>query len=134
MIVASTCKARDVENAAILIFDVNGGRCLQVLKGGHRSTVVSLSFSADGQYLASAGKDRRLCLWKLRGQEDGAKDDQGMFYLASAVDSAHKRIIWSVDFCPGQPNLLVSGARDGFAKVWKIDANGEKIELKEMQK
>ena len=134
VIVASTCKARDVENAAILIFDVNGGRCLQILKGGHRSTVVSLSFSADGQYLASAGKDRRLCLWKLRGQEDGAKDDQGMFYLASAVDSAHKRIIWSVDFCPGQPNLLVSGARDGFAKVWKIDANGEKIELKEMQK
>ena len=134
VIVASACKARDVENASIMIFDVSSGRCLQVLKGGHRSTVVSLSFSADGQYLASAGKDRRLCLWKLRSKEERTEDDPSMFYLASAVDSAHKRIIWSVDFCPAEPSLLVTGARDGFAKIWKINANGEETELKEIQK
>ena len=134
VIVASACKARDVENASIMIFDVSSGRCLQVLKGGHRSTVVSLSFSADGQYLASAGKDRRLCLWKLQSKEERTEDDPSMFYLASAVDSAHKRIIWSVDFCPADPSLLVTGARDGFAKIWKINANGEETELKEIQK
>ena len=134
VVVASACKARDVENASIMIFDVISGRCLQVLKGGHRSTVVSLSFSADGQYLASAGKDRRLCLWKLRNKEEWTEDDQGMFYLASAVDSAHKRIIWSVDFCPAEPCLLATGARDGFTKIWKINANGEETELKEIQK
>ena len=134
VIVASACKARDVENASIMIFDISSGRCLQVLKGGHRSTVVSLTFSADGQYLASAGKDRRLCLWKLRNQDKLTEDDQSMFYLASAVDSAHKRIIWSVDFCPADPSLLVTGARDGFAKIWEINVNEEETELREIQK
>ena len=132
VIVASACKARDVQNASIMIFEVQSGKCLQVLKGGHRSTVVSLSFSADGQYLASAGRDRRLCLWRWRSgqqQEDGSNDEAGakneLFYLASAVDPAHKRIIWSVHFCPSDPCLLASGARDGFAKVWQISRSVE---------
>jgi WD40 repeat protein len=134
VIVASACKARDVENASIMIFDVNSGRCLQVLKGGHRSTVVSLSFSADGQYLASAGKDRRLCLWEFLSQEKRGEDDQNIFYLASAVDSAHKRIIWSVDFCSDKPCLLATGARDGCAKIWEINATEEGTELKDIHK
>jgi len=143
VIVASACKARDVENASIMIFEVQSGRCLQVLKGGHRSTVVSLSFSSDGQYLASAGRDRRLCLWRWRSvdQKDAAGDKAGggdeLFYLASAVDSAHKRIIWCVHFCPSDPSILVSGARDGFAKIWQIaqsDEGGDDIEMSELHK
>lgn len=112
MMVASACKARDVENAAIRIFDIQTGECLQVLKGGHKSTVATLSFSSDTNYLISAGKDRRLCLWR-RGV-------RGQWHLASAVNSAHKRIIWSAHFCPHDARLFATGARDGAVKIWRI--------------
>jgi elongator complex protein 2 len=64
--------------------------------------------------LASSGKDRRLCIWKQTGQGDQ------LYTLAAAKDSAHKRIIWSVHFCPFEPSVLASGSRDGNIKIWKL--------------
>lgn len=51
------------------------------------------------------------------------------FALGSAVDSAHKRIVWGLHFCPFDPTLLASGSRDGRVKLWrvidgKVDAEG----------
>ena len=113
--VASSAKARDVEAACIRIWDVKSNRCVQVLSGGHRSTVAALSFSPDGRYLVSSGKDRRLCVWQRL--EEGETDK---FSLTAAVDSAHKRIIWSVHFCPFEPSVFASGSRDGSVKIWKL--------------
>jgi len=115
-LIASSCKARNIENAVIRIWDVNKAACIQILKGGHRSTITSLSFSRNGHYLASSGKDRRLCLWL--NQEEGIK-----FELKYAVDSAHSRIIWCVDFClftDMSKISLASGSRDGYVKIWNI--------------
>ena len=59
----------------------------------------------------SAGKDRRIILWK--------KDESKLKYgLMHCVESAHKRIIWSVQF--SKTNMLASGSRDGFVKIWTI--------------
>ncbi|KAL3921517.1 MAG: hypothetical protein SGILL_002708, partial [Bacillariaceae sp.] len=115
-LVASTTKARDVETAAIRLWD-SDFRSRQTLKGGHRSTVTALSFSPNGTYLASSGKDRRLCIWKRRATPT---NDQELFYLASAVDSSHKRIVWSVHFCPYEATTLATGSRDGTVKIWTI--------------
>ena len=112
-IVASSAKARDDEAACIRIWDVSSSKCVQVLTSGHKSTVATMSFSPDGQYLVSSGKDRRLCLWK----RDLAS---GHFALAWAKDSAHKRIIWSVHVCPFDETLFVSGSRDGCIRLWMI--------------
>ena len=120
ILVASAAKARDVEAAAIRIWNPNSGECLQTLTGGHKSTVATLSFSPDGgKYLASSGKDRRLCLWKHRGGST-ATDDQPLYVLAAAKDTAHKRIIWCVHFCPYDSSILASGSRDGNIKIWKV--------------
>jgi len=120
VLVASSCKARTVEDAAIRLWDIQEQSCLQVLSGGHKSTVATMSFSASGEYLASSGKDRRLCLWK--------KASDGLFNLAWAKDSAHKRIIWSVDWCGG---ILASGSRDGCVRIWKLQ-DEELVEMYEL--
>jgi elongator complex protein 2 len=121
-LVASSCKARnDVASAAIRLWDAKEGKCVGILKGGHRSTVSTMSFSRDGKYLASSGKDRRICIWKkLQGNLPSSDEDAGGYELAAAADSAHKRIVWSVHFCPSMPTILASGSRDGFVRVWKV--------------
>jgi len=119
VLVASTAKARDIDDAAIRIWNPNSGECIQILSGGHKATCAALSFSSDGKYLASGGKDRRLCLWKKMVPNLG--EHHPSFTLAAAKDSAHKRIIWSVHFCPFNSSVLASGSRDGNIKVWVVE-------------
>jgi len=133
-LVASSCKARnDVESAAIRLWDAKKGKCVGILKGGHRSTVSTMSFSQDGKYLASSGKDRRICIWKRVG--DINNQDDGLSYeLSAAADSAHKRIVWSVHFCPKRPDILASGSRDGFVKIWRVlEGDDGSLEMMEME-
>jgi len=134
-LVASSCKARnDVESAAIRLWDAKKGKCVGILKGGHRSTVSTMSFSQDGKYLASSGKDRRICIWKRVGDDDNSQDDGPRYELSAAADSAHKRIVWSVHFCPKRPNILASGSRDGFVKIWRvIEGDDGSLEMMEME-
>ena len=131
-LVASSCKARnDVESAAIRLWDAKKGKCVGILKGGHRSTVSTMSFSQDGKYLASSGKDRRICIWK---RVNDSQDDGPGYELSAAADSAHKRIVWSVHFCPKRPDILASGSRDGFVKIWRvIEGDDGSLEMMEME-
>jgi elongator complex protein 2 len=136
-LVASSCKARnDVANAAIRLWDVKRGKCVQILKGGHRSTVSTMSFSRDGKYLASSGKDRRICIWRRRIQDQSMSNPDDFtpdYELSAAADSAHKRIIWSIHFCPKSPDILASGSRDGLMKIWRVvEAIDGALELKEL--
>jgi elongator complex protein 2 len=136
-LVASSCKARnDVASAAIRLWNAKDGKCVGILKGGHRSTVSTMSFSSDGRYLASSGKDRRICIWKKVDSLSNSDDvgATGGYELAAAADSAHKRIVWSVHFCPSMPNILASGSRDGFVRVWKVCETDEGDQLTELVK
>jgi elongator complex protein 2 len=127
VLLASSAKARDVDAAAIRLWNVCEGKCVQVLSGGHKSTVATLSFSANGWFLASAGKDRRLCIWKR------SETNQCDYSLVWARDSAHKRIIWSVHFCLFDDAVLLSGSRDGCMKAWRLeDAGDESLQVTEM--
>ena len=126
-IVASSAKARDAVDASIRIWIAETGKCLQVLTGGHKSTVATLAFSSDGVWLASAGKDRRLCLWNRQQRPQAMTTETASpieYVLAASVGSAHKRIVWSVHFCPTRPELLASGSRDGVVKIWRVGTGG----------
>ncbi len=128
VLVASSAKARDVEAACIRIWNVIENRCAQVLQGGHRSTVTALAFSPDTRFLVSSGKDRRLCVWERKLLEE---NKCGTFELSSAVDSAHKRIVWGAHCCPFDSTVFATCSRDGTIKLWKVLQNETTTVIKE---
>lgn len=52
-------------DATIRLWDPESGQCLHVLDK-HTDPVYSVSFSADGQYLASGSFDRCLHIWSVK--------------------------------------------------------------------
>ena len=112
-ILASSCKARNSQSAGINTWDTVSMLSLQNLMI-HESTVVCLKFSHDDKYLASSGKDRALCIFKLD------ESTSNMYELCVALGNSHKRIVW--DLCwSGDSSFLVSVSRDGFCKIWTIE-------------
>ena len=104
-------------DATIKLWDVESGKLLQTLKDdpqteqwkGHRSEVLGISFSPDGQLLASAGEDNKVILWKFDGQR--------LAYL-KPID-AHDQAVRRVSF-DSHSQVLASASDDGSIKLWSI--------------
>ncbi|WAL62333.1 WD40 domain-containing protein [Thermocoleostomius sinensis] len=75
---------------------------------GHMGWVRSVSFSADGELLASAGDDRIIRLWNVRTGQ------------CLKTLSGHTDLIRSVCFAP-QSLLLASGGDDRTVKLWNVE-------------
>ncbi|HYW18357.1 MAG TPA: WD40 repeat domain-containing protein [Nodularia sp. (in: cyanobacteria)] len=73
----------------------------------HNSWVSSVSFSPDGQILASASSDNTIKLWSRDGK-----------LLANFID--HSRSINSVSFSP-EGDTIASASDDGTVKLWSLD-------------
>jgi WD40 repeat protein len=93
----------------------NWDLCLQTLEG-HREGVQAVTFSPDGQTLASASDDRTIRLW------DTATG------IENQILEGHRYAIQAVTFSPdGQTLASVSGDQTIFInKEWVIQ-NGQKI-------
>eukprot|EP01042_Synura_sphagnicola_P035782 gene35782-45805_t len=93
-------------------------QCVQQLDG-HESSVVSLRFSPIRGLLASAGKDRSLCIHAdIRPQRPaGAAEEEAAFELVFQQKNAHKRIIWDCSWSSNE-TLLATVGRDGACKIW----------------
>ena len=110
---ATACKARNTDTASIFLWETANYTRISTLTC-HESTVICLRFSPGGQLLASAGKDRSLCLHeRLMGiKQEG-------YQCAMILKGAHKRIIWDCSW-NGDGSVLMTGSRDGYCKVWKV--------------
>ncbi|NEO40567.1 MAG: hypothetical protein F6J90_31245 [Moorea sp. SIOASIH] len=55
-------------NGIVRLWDTQGNPIGQIFKG-HKADVTSISFSPDGQTIATASLDGAFILWNLQGQE-----------------------------------------------------------------
>jgi elongator complex protein 2 len=117
---ATACKARNAATAAIIVWDMV--TMLQVSNlMGHESTVSCLSFSDDGEFLASSGKDRSLCLYENVCASDSTEARISPFQLYTLQKGAHKRIVWDLSWINcGNNKRLATASRDGSCKIWAI--------------
>ncbi|CAK9024010.1 Cell division cycle protein 20 homolog (p55CDC) [Durusdinium trenchii] len=88
---------------------------------GHLQEVCGLTWSPDGQMLASGGNDNLLCLWDARYAEGGRQTVQSPRLKITDHLAAVKALAW----CPHQRNVLASGGgtADRTIKIWNA-ANG----------
>lgn len=90
----------------IKIWNLNTGELLSTFTG-HSGWVWSVTFSPDGQSLASGSKDKTIKLWNLHTGE-----------LLHTL-TGHSDGVWSVA-ASANGQTLASSSRDGSIKVWQI--------------
>lgn len=110
---ASASRAQSAATAGIWLWDAANWTPAGTLDA-HTLTVTQLAFSPNGQWLASAGRDRSVAVFARC--EAGPAADSPPFQLVGKV-KAHSRIVWSVDWSPDS-QLLATASRDCSLKVW----------------
>jgi WD40 repeat protein len=82
-----------------------------VLKG-HSNNIVSVTFSADGKYLASGSWDNTVKLWSVDSHKE------------IATFEGHNNFIFTVAFSP-DGRYLASGSMDKTVKLWSVLSQNE---------
>ena len=103
------------KRAEIQIRDCRSGKIVRTL-AGHFGEVLALAFSANGQWIASAGADNAIRVWDT---ETGSE----LFSFRGHTDA-----VTSVLFSPGD-RTLVSASRDRTVKFWSLAARTEVLTL-----
>lgn len=100
-------KIRVVTNLQQLIYKVRERKGLE----GHNKSVMSVSFSPDGNTIASVSKDNTIKLWRRDGE------------LLQTLPN-QQNDFFSVNFCHRDARILISASNDNMAKVWQRQPNG----------
>jgi len=80
--------------------------------GGHNTPVVSVSFSPDGETLASGSYDNTIKLWNV----ESGKEIRTLM--------GHSNYVYSVSFSP-DGETLASGSWDKIIKLWNVETGKE---------
>lgn len=97
--------AFDGNSKSIQICNIQGGNCVQTLKG-HEGAITSLSFSPDGTYIVSGSTDSTVRLWDLRTSS------------CIKVLRKHRGFVYSVAFSVSGQHLASAGS-DRIIRLWR---------------
>ena len=103
-----TARLWDLNNPPNPMALVRGGN-RGILFSGHQHWVTSVSFSPNGQYLATGSRDRIVRLWDLKGNQ-------------VAEFSGHQDLVTSVSFS-SNGEYLATGSYDRTARLWDLKGN-----------
>lgn len=82
----------------------------------HKSEVNSVSFSADGTYLATGSVDKTIAIWKR--QTPGGWSHRKTLAQPHKVLKGHDRMVWLVAFSP-RGGFLASSGSGGDLRIWE---------------
>ncbi len=112
-------------NGELLLWDLgpDGVLARKALRPGddRAGTVLALSFSGDGQYLASADSEGLALVWK-RGVAD-----RPWIGLPGNTPLRHGQAIRDINFHPTETTLLATASDDQTARVWTLDLDGRRL-------
>lgn len=92
---------------SVAVHIVPGAMQSQFVYRGHTGAITALSWSPDGQYVASGSVDKTVQVWRAM---DGA-----LLYTLSGYDDPVTSIVWATD----RLNVIASaGMSDGTVQVW----------------
>jgi WD40 repeat protein len=98
-----------------IIFDRTSNKFISLL--GHHGEIESLSFSSDGQRLATSSKDGTAKIWN-------ASTGQMISNL-----KAHTNTVFRVSFDPADPARVATASADGTARIWDADTGKSLVTL-----
>ncbi|CAF4793663.1 unnamed protein product [Rotaria sp. Silwood1] len=114
-IIASSCKASQQNDAAIILWNTNTWKPI-IRLAIHQLTVVRMTFSNNGQYLLSVSRDRSWSLFEI----DETNFQARLYKRISSNNPYHKRIIWTCSFSHDD-KYFITGARDQIIHVWHVN-------------
>ena len=92
----------------------------------HKSDVYGVTFSPDGQRLATAGANGNVRIWALRRSRADGKSPLPLLLLPIQSVTGHAGAVLGLTYSP-DGRYLAYGGSDGTARVWAVDSGVEQI-------
>jgi WD40 repeat protein len=87
----------------------------------HKSIILKLDFSRDGQSIASADNDGRIIVWKSNTSNPmNLGSDDAAFSVSGFDIRGHEAPVYSISFSPND-KILASASADNTVKLWSSD-------------
>ncbi|KAK6440467.1 Elongator subunit elp2 [Oleoguttula sp. CCFEE 5521] len=132
-LIATACRASSIDHAVIRIYNTNTWREVKPPLEAHSLTVTDISFSADGKWLLSVGRDRQWVLWQYHPPpSDGDTKAVSTFTKAAADLKGHARMILSCAWAPSRGEtgsdqakqyVFATASRDKSVKIWRLESS-----------